>query len=104
MPYWRLFYHLVWATHDRQSWLTTEVEPVVHGYIRSKAVGLGATVFALDGTQDHVHVVVAMPPSISVARFAGQLKGASSTRLNKAGLERCRDPAATKPPDKSSSP
>ena len=86
MPYWRLFYHIVWATYDRQPWLTPVVEPVVHGFIRSKAEALRATVFALDGIEDHVHLVAAVPPSISVARFTGQLKGVSSTRINQSGL------------------
>ncbi len=86
MPYWKLYYHLVWATHEREYWLTPKVEPVVHGFIRSKAVGLGGTVYAVNGIEDHVHVVVAIPPRISVARFTGQLKGVSSSRLNKSGL------------------
>ena len=85
MPYVQLYYHLVWATKNRAPLLTTEVEPVIYGYIRSKAVGLGATVYALNGVADHVHLVAAIPPSIAVAKFVGQVKGVASTRFNKAG-------------------
>lgn len=83
MPYWQLFYHLVWATKQREPLLTAQIEPLVHGFIRSKVIGLGGTLFALNGMADHVHVVTAIPPAISVARFVGQLKGVSSARYNK---------------------
>ena len=86
MPYWQLFYHMVWATKNREPLLTAEIEPVVHGLLRAKAVGLGAMVFALSGTEDHVHRVASIRPGISVARFVGQVKAVASARLNKSGL------------------
>ena len=62
------------------------MEPVIHGFLRSKAIGLGATVFALNGVEDHVHLVAAIPPQIAVAKFIGQVKAIASTRFNTAGL------------------
>lgn len=82
MSYWQLFYHIVWTTKNREPLLTLDLEPIVHGLLRSKAIGLGATVFALNGTIDHVHLVAASPPKIAVAKFIGQVKGATSARLN----------------------
>jgi REP element-mobilizing transposase RayT len=84
-----LFYHLVWATKNRQPILTSEIEPEIHELLRSKAFGLGATVFALNGMEDHVHMVVAIPPKIAVAAFVGQVKGVASARFNQS-----RPPAA----------
>ena len=83
MPYCQLFYHLVWSTKDRQPLLTPEVEPVIHNYLRAKAMGLGGTVFALNGIEDHVHLVVSIPPKIAVSRFIGQIKAVASTKFNK---------------------
>jgi putative transposase len=68
---------------NRESLLTPDLEPTVYGLLRSKAVGLGATVFALNGMTDHVHLVVAIPPKIAVAAFIGQVKGIVSAKLNK---------------------
>ena len=87
MPYWKLLYHIVWSTKERLPLLTRSAESQVYGFIRGKAVGLGATVFALGGTEDHVHVVAAIPPRIAVARFIGQIKGVASARYNKAHPE-----------------
>ena len=86
MPYWQLFYHAVWATKYRESLISEEVEPAVYDLLRGKALALGSTVFALNGMPDHVHMVVSLPPSLSVAFFIGQVKGVASTRINKSGL------------------
>ncbi len=86
MPYSQLFYHIVWTTKNREPLLTPKVEPVIYGFLRSKAIGLGATLFALNGTADHVHMVASIPPKIAVATFIGQVKGVASTKFNKSGL------------------
>ena len=86
MPYWQLFYHLVWATKDCEPRLTPDFAKVIYGYLRSKAIELGASVFALNGIEDHVHMVAAIPPKIAVARFVGQVKGVASSRFNRSGL------------------
>lgn len=90
MPYWELYYHLVWSTWERQPMLSAEIEPVVHNYLRTKAIGLGALVYAVNGTADHVHMVAAVPPKVSVATFIGQVKGASSTKFNQTSLAKSR--------------
>ena len=86
MPYWQLFYHLIWATKLREPLMTPAVAPEIYGFLRSKAIGLGATVFAINGVADHVHMVVAIPPRLAVATFIGQVKGVASAKVNKAGL------------------
>jgi putative transposase len=86
MPYWQLFYHLVWATKHREPLITPAVAADIYGFLRGKAIGLGATVFAVNGVADHVHLVVAIPPKIAVAMLVGQIKGLASAKANKAGL------------------
>src|SRR5512139_755239 len=86
MPYWQLFYHIIWSTKDRLPLLTPDVETLIHDWLRGKAIGLGSTVFALNGVLDHVHMVVAIPPKIAVAKFIGQIKAVASTKFNKSGI------------------
>jgi REP element-mobilizing transposase RayT len=82
MPYCQLYYHLVWTTKERQPLLVPEVTEVVYGFIRSKTVGLEGKLFALNGVEDHVHLVVSIPAKIAVSTFVGQVKGVSSARIN----------------------
>ena len=86
MPYWQLFYHLVWSTKNREPLITPDVEAIIYNFLRTKAIGLGATVFAIGGMPDHVHVVTAIPPKIAVAKFVGQIKAVSATKFNKLDL------------------
>ncbi len=86
MPYWQLFYHIVWATKNRAPLITADNEPMIYGFLRAKAIGVGATLFALNGMADHVHIVAAIPPSVAVAKFIGQVKAVASTKFNKSGM------------------
>ncbi len=86
MPYWQLFYHLIWATKYREPLITQDVESIIYELLRTKAIGLGATVFAIGGMPDHVHLVVSIPPKIAVARFVGQVKAVAATKFNKMDL------------------
>ncbi len=83
MPYWQLFYHIVWSTKDRLPLLTPDVEMIIFDLLRSKSIGLGATVFSLNGVLDHVHMIAAVPPKIALAKFIGQIKAVASTKFNK---------------------
>jgi putative transposase len=83
MPYWQLFYHIVWATKGRAPLLSPDVEPLVYDLLKRKVLGLEARVFAINGTADHVHLVVAIPPKLAIAKFIGQVKAATATRVNK---------------------
>ncbi|MEA3336902.1 MAG: IS200/IS605 family transposase [Chloroflexota bacterium] len=86
MPYWQLFYHLVWSTKHREPLITPDVESIIYELLRTKGIGLGATVFAINGMPEHTHVIAAIPPKIAVARFVGQIKGVTATKFNKMGL------------------
>jgi putative transposase len=83
MPYWRLFYHVVWATHGREPLIATEIEQSVYGILRDAAERHGLIVHAIGGIEDHVHLALSIPPSISIADAIGKLKGASAYQINR---------------------
>ena len=78
MPYYELYYHIIWATKMREPLITAELEPELHQYLRGKGISIGGIVHAVGGMEEHVHVVASIEPRIAVAMFIGQLKGASS--------------------------
>ncbi len=82
LPYWRLFYHIVWATKHRLSLIEPAWEADLHGYLRGKAIASECIPHAIGGMSDHVHVVISIPPKLPVATLIGQLKGASSHHAN----------------------
>ena len=83
MAHWRLFYHFVWVTKSRESLLTAELQIRVFPYLMSKGRELGTLMLALNGSEDHVHVVAAVPPRMAPAEFVKRLKGASSRFISR---------------------
>jgi REP element-mobilizing transposase RayT len=82
MAYWRLHYHLVWGTYKREPFIDGGRERMVFGVIYQKAKELELIVHAAGCTEDHIHVVVSIPPKIAVADCVRHFKGASAYAVN----------------------
>jgi REP element-mobilizing transposase RayT len=80
--YAAVYYHFVWATKRRNPLITPEVERVLHGYIRRRCTEMGVVVYALNGVEDHVHMVCSIPPTLALANVIEIVKGASSHFIN----------------------
>ena len=82
MPYWRLHYHLVWATYHREPLLEEQAQQLISAVAQTKAGTLRIVVHAIGFMPDHVHLAVSIPPALSVADCVRHFKGASSRRIN----------------------
>jgi len=82
MTYWRLHYHLIWATFERQPYITLEREKVFYGVLYGKANELDLKIHAAGNVDDHVHVVLSIPPKLAVADCLKHIKGASAYAIN----------------------
>jgi len=47
---------------------------------------MGGIVYALNGIEDHIHLVAHIPRTAPIARFIGKVKGSSSAKLNISGI------------------
>jgi putative transposase len=86
MPFWRTYYHLVWATRDRAPLIQPEIEPHLFAYLIRKASEMDIYVYAINGWLDHIHLIVSIPPHHSVAEVVKSLKGSSSHDLKLASV------------------
>ena len=82
MPYWKLYYHITWATFERHPLITPECKAILHTTLFTKARELKVVLHAAGSVADHVHVVVSIPPVLSVAACVKHLKGASSRAVH----------------------
>ena len=82
--YSEIYLHLVWHTKISLTMLTGDVEKAAHREIRKRVVKTpGAFIYEVDGTDDHVHCSVFIPPTIHISEWIGQLKGGSAHDVNK---------------------
>ncbi len=77
-----LYLHLVWATWDRLPLITPDIERRLLRNVESEAQKLGSIVLAINGTEDHVHVLLAFPTTVTIADLVKQMKGVSSHFAN----------------------
>jgi len=77
-PFTQLYLHCVWGTWDRLPLITPQVERRLYEAIAKKAHELKCEVLALGGIEDHVHLLVRFPTTLSVADLLKGVKGASS--------------------------
>ncbi len=78
MAYWRLFYHFVWTTKNREPLIAPSIEPNIYRFLHAEAKKMYVPLFVIGGIEEHVHVLTAVRPAVSLADFAQQLKGSSS--------------------------
>ncbi len=60
MSYWRLFYHTVWSTQDRQPLIDPAWDKELYGYLWGKATALECIPHAVNGMPDHMHIVLSI--------------------------------------------
>lgn len=77
-PYTQLYVHLVWATWDRLPVITSAVESKLYPAISAKCRELKCELLAIGGDMDHVHLLILLPTTMSVAAVVKEIKGTSS--------------------------
>ena len=82
MTYWRLHYHIIWSTFDREPSITPEREKILYGVLYGKAKELKLKIHAAGNVEDHVHIALSISPSLSIADCIRHLKGASAYAIN----------------------
>ena len=78
---WDCKYHLVWITKYRYPVLTGDVGERVRELLREISRSMEMAIYAGSINRDHVHMLVGIPPHLSVSKAVQYLKGKSSHRL-----------------------
>ena len=70
--------HIVFATKDRQPLIDPEWRDDLFHYLGGTARKLGATTFGVGGTVDHVHMLIGLKTTHTVADLMREIKKSSS--------------------------
>jgi REP element-mobilizing transposase RayT len=77
-PYTQLYLHLVWATWDRLPLVTDVVEERLYAAVAAKCRDLKCEPLAIGGMDDHIHLLVRLHITVTIADLAKGVKGSSS--------------------------
>ena len=78
---WHCQYHVVWVPKYRFRILTGKIAEEVSNCIKAFSEQLGCEVVELAVQVDHVHLLVMIPPKVSVSGFVGTVKGRTAIRI-----------------------
>ena len=78
---WNCNYHIVFAPKNRRKILYNEKKEAVREIIRTLCAWKGVEIIEGEVCSDHVHILVSIPPKMSVSGFVGYLKGKSSLMI-----------------------
>jgi putative transposase len=84
VSFWRCHYHLIWTTWQRHPAIDAVREGVIARCVASIANEQKLKLHAVGIVEDHMHVVISIPPRLAVASVVQQFKGSSSNQLGKA--------------------
>ena len=73
-----LLAHIIFSTKERAPLIDAELRPQLHAYLGGIIRELNGTPLVINGVADHVHLLVALPPTISTSDAMRVLKTNSS--------------------------
>jgi putative transposase len=83
--YARNYVHLIFGTRESRKLIKPPIEIGLHKALRGIAVQYGIDLIEIGVTEDHVHLLVSMPPKIGVAVAVRVFKAESAKQVNEAG-------------------
>ncbi len=80
-----LLTHMIFSTKDRMPFIEPELKPRLCAYLGGIVKELKGKPYSIDGTNDHVHMLVSLPPTLAIADALRIIKTNSSGCVH--GLE-----------------
>lgn len=78
---YRCQYHIVFAPKYRRKEIYGKLRKDIGEIIRKLCEQKGVEIIEAEACPDHIHLLVSIPPYISVSQFIGYLKGKSSLMI-----------------------
>lgn len=78
---WRCQYHIVFAPKYRRKAIYSELKADIGKILRKLCEEKKVEIIEAELCPDHVHMLVSIPPHVSIAQFMGFLKGKSTLMI-----------------------
>lgn len=85
--YPNLLIHLVFSTKDRRDLIPSELGPVLWKYLAGIGRNHSIPVLTAGGTANHIHLLIALPSDVTVAKAVQVLKANSSRWISEHGID-----------------
>ena len=76
--YTQIYYHIIFSTKDRRRCLATEGHELFFRYIWGVIKNRKSHLYRINATDDHVHILSSLHPTVCLADFIKEIKAGSS--------------------------
>ncbi len=81
--YLKVYIHYVFSTKYREPLISPSFEKQLWAYMATIAREIHVEPIAINGTEDHVHVLVSLPSTVTIAQAIKKIKAVSSLWISK---------------------
>ena len=74
--------HVVFSTKERRKAIPEDMQSRLWAYVAGVCQNLGIGVHAIGGLEDHLHILIQLPPSLPLAKAVSTIKSNSSRWAN----------------------
>lgn len=78
---WDCKYHIVFAPKYRRQIIYGQIKKDIGRILRQLCEYKGVEIIEAESCKDHIHMLLSIPPKLSVSSFMGYLKGKSSLMI-----------------------
>ena len=78
---WKCKYHIVFAPKFRRQIIYGQIKSDIGRILRTLCEQKKVEIHEAEACSDHIHMLVSIPPNLSVSQFVGYLKGKSSLMI-----------------------
>ena len=78
---WNCSYHIIFAPKYRRKAIYGKLKKDIGRYLRRLCEYKGVEIVEANACSDHIHMLVKIPPKLSVSSFMGYLKGKSALMI-----------------------
>jgi REP element-mobilizing transposase RayT len=79
----QIYIQIVFAVSNRMSLIRTEFQEELHKYITGIVKNQGQKLIVVNGMPDHLHTLIGLKPSMRLSDLVRDIKGESSSYINK---------------------
>ncbi|MDH4201781.1 MAG: IS200/IS605 family transposase [Phycisphaerae bacterium] len=81
----QIYIHIVFSTKERRPFIQTDIESELYAYIAGAIKKMDGFPCLINGTADHVHILSALPRTVTIAKFIEGIKRPSSQWIKTKG-------------------
>jgi putative transposase len=82
----RIWIHIIWSTKNRRKLISQTIKPILIQHIRENAKSKDIYIDYINCVEDHIHLLISLPPDQTIGKIVQLLKGESSFWLNQQKL------------------